>query len=239
MKKAVVLKAPGTNNDCETRYALEKAGADPRIVHINRIASGEVNLDDFSIMVIPGGFSYGDELGAGKLFSLFLKYRFRESFERFIRKGKLVAGICNGFQVLLKTGVFNLPDSSQRLTLTRNDCGDFVCRWVELKVDTDKFWFRGLEDRIKLPVAHAEGKFTGEREALESLRENGQIALQYLDNPNGSSLDIAGIVSSQGNVLGLMPHPERYLFGYQYPGPRRERQVPWGIQIYRNMVENA
>ncbi len=239
VKKAIVLKAPGTNNDCETRFALKRAGAQPSIVHINRIASGEVKLDDFAIMAIPGGFSYGDELGGGKVFSLFLKHRFKESFEKFIKKGKLVVGICNGFQVLVKTNVFPELGSLQRLSLTSNDCGTFVCRWTELEVDTGKFWFSGLDRRIKLPIAHAEGKFSGDKDILENISGQGQIAVKYLDNPNGSCMDIAGIVNRQGNVLGLMPHPERYLFGYQYPELFREKQDAWGMKIYRNIVKNA
>ncbi len=239
VKKAIVIKAPGTNNDFETARALEMAGAQASIVHINRIAAGQTRLDDFSIMVIPGGFSYGDELGAGKMFSLFLKHRFREEFEKFIKKGKLVAGICNGFQVLVKANVFPELCSPQSLTLTSNDCGTFICRWVELEVDTGKFWFKGLDCRISLPIAHAEGKFTGTGETLDDISECGLAALTYIENPNGSYKNIAGIVNRQGNVLGMMPHPERYVFSYQYPGFFRRPEEIWGIKIYRNIVKNA
>ncbi len=236
MKKAIVLKAPGTNNDYEVHHALKESGAEPQIVHINELAGKRKMLEDYAILVIPGGFSYGDDLGAGKVFSLFLEYKLRESLIKFIKSGRIVLGVCNGFQVLVKSKL--LPDISveQRVTLCFNDIGRFVCKWVKLRVNKKLFWFNGVQDEIELPVAHSEGKFMMLPGVEKNLKNNGQIAISYIDNPNGSECDIAGITNKEGNVLGLMPHPERFFNSFQHPS---KNVVPWGRKIFRNIVNNA
>lgn len=239
MKKAIILKAPGTNNDYETFRALNDSGAQANIVHINQLASGEEKLDDYAILVIPGGFSYGDDLGAGKVFSIFMEHRFRDSIVRFIEAGKIVLGICNGFQVLVKSKLLPDINTKQKVTLSFNDSGKFICRWIRLKPNRDTFWFKGLPEEIELPIAHAEGKFTALEEAAQEIKENGLVALSYLDNPNGSMLDIAGITNQQGNVLGLMPHPERFFDAFNHPASRNRKVEPWGRKIFRNIVEHA
>ncbi|MFH1416189.1 MAG: phosphoribosylformylglycinamidine synthase I [Elusimicrobiota bacterium] len=239
MKKAIVLKAPGTNNDYETHHGLIESGAAAEIVHVNELASGKKRLKDYSILVIPGGFSYGDDLGAGKVFSIFMKYNLKEDIENFIKEGRIVLGICNGFQVLVKSGLLPDIDSKNRVTLSFNDSGRFICRWVGLKVNSGKFWFKGMDDEIELPIAHAEGKFITENGSVDVLENNGQIALTYLENPNGSEGDIAGITNKEGNVLGMMPHPDRFFSEYQHPASRNRKIIPWGRLLFRNMVENA
>ena len=238
MVRAIVLKAPGTNNDYETNYALKDAGAISEIVHINEIACHQKSLNDYAILVIPGGFSYGDSLGAGKVYSLFLRYHLQDDINRFIKKGKIVLGVCNGFQVLVKSCILPGGDS-QKITLAENDCGRFICKWVKLRVRKNLFWFKGLPEEIELPIAHAEGRFIASEEVLKDLKKKNRIALYYKENPNGSASDVAGITNNDGNVLGLMPHPERFLFDYQHPAYRNRDITAWGKRIYKNIVENA
>lgn len=233
------MKSPGTNNDFETLHALKEAGAHARIVHVNELTACTVRLEDFGIMVIPGGFSYGDDLGAGKVLSLFLEYKLRNDLIKFIRKGKIVMGICNGFQVLAKAKLLPEISSSQKVTLGFNQSGRFVCKWVRLKVNKDIFWFKGLPDEIELPVAHAEGRFMASPRINKDLIKKGQTVLHYIDNPNGSQNNIAGITNSDGNVLGMMPHPERFFYPFQHPGFRNKKVIPWGKRIFRNVVKNA
>jgi len=239
VKKAAVLKAPGTNNDYESYHALRYAGAEPDIIHINELASGKADLEDYCMMVIPGGFSYGDDLGAGKVFSLFLEHRVHDSINRFLKKGKIVLGICNGFQVLVKSKL--IPDSSarQKITLTYNESGRFICRWIKLNLNKDLFWFKGMPDTIELPIAHAEGRFVIDPEYREEFLASGSIAMKYEDNPNGSWNSIAAITNTQANVLGMMPHPDRFFYGSQYPGAVKKDIVPWGGKIFKNMVDHA
>jgi len=239
VKKAAVLKAPGTNNDYETWFALKEAGASPEIVHVNQVYRREKKLDDYAILVIPGGFSYGDDLGAGKVFSLFMKYREKEEILRFVRKGKPVLGICNGFQALVKAGLLPGFSEMQQATLAANVTGRFICRWEKLDVNKGIKWFKGLPAEIELPIAHAEGRFTANEEICVRLKEDKLVAFTYIDNPNGSAYNIAGIVNREGNVLGMMPHPERFLFEYQYPGAEKGKIIPWGKIIYRNIVQYA
>ncbi len=239
MKKAIVLKAPGTNNDYETWHALKASGADAQIVHVNELAGKRKRLKDYAILVIPGGFSYGDDLGAGKVFSLFMQYKFKEDIEEFVNSGRMVLGICNGFQVLVKSGLLPETGAGQQVTLGFNDCGRFICKWVRLNVNRELFWFNGMEEEIELPIAHAEGKFITPDGSAEELKKNGQVALTYMENPNGSEGNIAGIVNSAGNVLGMMPHPDRFFSEYQHPACRNKKVTPWGKIIFRNMVKNA
>ncbi len=238
-KKAVVLKAPGTNNDRETVFALEESGAQTDLIHINDLVRGSKSLRNYGIAVIPGGFSYGDNLGAGKLFSLFLKYRFGEEVAKFVKKGGILLGVCNGFQVLAKAGILPGTHSTQEITLALNQSGRFVCQWVRLKVKRKHFWFEGFPEMIELPVAHAEGRFFADGSVINRLRAEKKIALEYVDNPNGSESNIAAVVNEKGNVLGMMPHPERFFHPFQHPAFRNRKVFPWGRKFFENIVKNA
>jgi len=211
----------------ETAFAFEQAGAEASLVHINRLIEHEERLDDYQMLVIPGGFTYGDDVAAGKVLANELRLRLGEDVRWFIGDGRLILGICNGFQVLVKAGF--LPelsyDGAPRLTLITNDSGRFECRWVYLAVNKQSpcIFTRGLE-RLQLPVAHAEGKLV----ALDGALTDANVVLTYTDekgntgagypyNPNGSAGGIAGICDSSGHIFGLMPHPERYIRGIQHP----------------------
>lgn len=242
--RVVVLRTGGTNCDRETAFAFRLAGAQAQILHINHFIAADKCLLDFDILAIPGGFSYGDDIAAGKILANELKYRLGQDLLSFIARGKLIIGICNGFQVLVKAGILpgNLnsnkkADPTQIATLTINDSNKFEDRWVYLKSQDHKVtrspvkcvWIKGLPEVTTLPVAHGEGKFICRDNAvLKQLNRNGQIVLRYCDrdgnlvsdyplNPNGSMDNIAGICDKTGKVLGLMPHPERHIWKRQSP----------------------
>lgn len=226
--KALVLHAAGTNRDPDACTALELAGAAPEMVHVNALRSGERRLVDYAMLVIPGGFSYADALGAGRLFALDLASYFADGVTEFVASGRPVIGICNGFQVLVKAGILpGIPtpagtEGGRATTLTHNGSGRFECRWTTMAVPASAcIWTRSLPGTMSCPVAHGEGRFLVDSEAtLEGLRSAGQLALLYAGddglpargaypaNPNGSVADIAGVCNPAGNVLGLMPHPE-------------------------------
>lgn len=264
--KALVLTGNGINCEREMAHACKMAGADVvDIVFLYDLLSGEVRLDDYHFLNLPGGFLDGDDLGSAKAGAHRLKYariggrgeRLEESILRFIREGKLILGVCNGFQLMVKAGL--LPALSgrygeQEVTLTCNESGRFEDRWVGLKVDPASpcIFTRGLE-RLYLPVRHGEGKFIPrDGEVLEEMRKKRLVALQYADpvtqkptekyplNPNGSVEGIAGICDETGRLFGLMPHPEAYLDFVNHPRWTREK-VPeegMGLAIFRNAVEH-
>jgi len=223
--KVLVLRAAGSNCDFETKFAFDKAGGQADLVHVNRLLSGETKLDQFQILAIPGGFTYGDDISAGKILANQLKYKLAEVLNKFYNDGKLIIGICNGFQVLVKAGLLPIVDfmAKQSVTLSNNDSGKFEDRWIYLNVNNGPcVYTRNINKVLYFPVAHAEGKFVPKDETvLNSLTKNNQIVFQYVspkngktdypDNPNGSINDIAGICDPTGRVLGLMPHPERHL----------------------------
>lgn len=247
-----ILKAPGTNCDGETFHAFEVAGAEPEFVWVEELKSGAKRLDRFQILAIPGGFTYGDDLGAGKLLANEIKSRWADSLAQFLREEKLVIGICNGFQMLVKAGL--LPSgklgSPQEATLTFNDSGKFEDRWVTLRPEFSVcIWTQGIEEPIELPVAHGEGKFLPkDQTVLEHLLGFGQIPFHYCDregqeagypwNPNGSVGNIAAICDPTGRILGLMPHPERHVTARQHPRWTREGRTGEGegLRIFRNGV---
>lgn len=251
--KAIVLRAAGVNCDLETEHALELAGAAAQRIHINRIMEKPSCLADCQILVFPGGFSYGDDVAAGKILANQVIHHLREVLTRFIEDGKLVLGICNGFQVLIKTGF--LPGLKEgnglSATLTDNDSGKFEDRWVYLQPGTDRCVFLDPNRRIYLPIAHGEGKIVARDPAiLEKLRQEGYVAFRYVDadgregpfpiNPNGSADSIAGLTDSTGRVLGLMPHPERFVRRTQHPHwTRLEKSDPAGdgLSIFNNAVK--
>ncbi len=259
--KALVLQAYGTNRDIDVMEALTLAGADPSIVPLNELRTHKALFQYFQLLVVAGGFSYADALGAGKLLALDLASYFEEEITIFVDSGKPVIGICNGFQALVKSGILPFgnsgkrkkPENGSEATLTFNACGHFECRWVTLKPISQKcIWTRGLNELITCPVAHGEGNFqTSELFPLSSFMEEDQIALsyacpdgspakgQYPANPNGSLLDIAGICNPQGNVLGLMPHPENHIHAWQHPRHTRGESGQSGLKLFKNGVKYA
>jgi phosphoribosylformylglycinamidine synthase len=255
--KAIILRTAGTNCDYETRYALEKAGADVDLVHVNQLVKDKGLLSSYHIFVLPGGFTYGDDIAAGKVLANQLRHHLLDELTRFVEDGKLVIGICNGFQVLIKMGLLpgingtqpSVNEYRQEFTLTYNDSNKFEDRWVYLKSFSDKSVFIDNDCILYVPIAHAEGKFVaGNGGELENLGKSGQIIFKYVDkdgnianypwNPNGSLDNIAGICDSTGRVLGMMPHPERYIEPTQHPRWTREglKSEGDGIAIFRNAV---
>ncbi len=258
--RVLILRAPGTNCDQETAYAFEQAGAVAEVAHLNRLLESPQWSDSFQILCLPGGFSYGDDIAAGRIVAVQLRHHLTETLTRFRDAGKLVLGICNGFQVLIKSGLL-LPDCPTRgpqATLTWNTHGRFEDRWVHLAVDGPKSVFlRGI-DRMYLPIAHAEGQFIArDVEQLNLLEREGQLVLRYASgtaespkrfereplsfpaNPNGSQANVAGVCDSTGRVLGLMPHPERHVDRTHHPHWTRlpADAQPDGLPLFRNAVE--
>ena len=251
MVRAVVLRAPGTNCDAETVFAFQQAGAEVTSVHVNRLIRHEERLSDYQIMVIPGGFTYGDDIAAGKILANELGLKLGEDIIRFIEAGGLILGICNGFQVLVKAGILPEPatEGSARLTLAANDSGRFECRWVYLAVNKQSpcVFTEGI-DRLYLPVAHGEGKVVADPGVLPELNvalyytdEHGNSEAGYPHNPNGSVANIAGICDSSGRVFALMPHPERHIRGTQHPQWTRQgaKEYGDGFPIFLNAVRWA
>jgi phosphoribosylformylglycinamidine synthase len=253
--KAVVLRAAGVNCDVETQHALTLAGAKAERIHINRIIENTALLDEYQILVFPGGFSYGDDVAAGKILANQIVHHLAQAIRKFIDDGKLVLGICNGFQVLVKTGILpgingsEIGLTDQSLSITNNDSGKFEDRWVHLAPAADRCVFIDPGKRIYLPIAHAEGKVVAaDPQTLEDVKSAGHVAFRYVDadgnegpfpvNPNGSMDSIAALTDSTGRVLGLMPHPERYVHPTQHPHWRRlkEKNNPDGMIIFNNAV---
>ncbi len=250
--RTLILKAPGTNRDYDVFRAIELLGGSPEILPLTDLRPCPERLRDFGVLIVPGGFSYGDALGAGKLFALDLSQFFADEVARFVESGRPVLGICNGFQVLVKAGILpGVGFPEHYFTLAHNARGNFECRWVNLKAPTsNSIWTKGVE-RIHCPVAHGEGRFDSDFEgAGELLSHEGCVALQYCDengaiaggrypfNPNGSIADIAGICNRQGNVLGLMPHPENAVFEYEL-GSMPGRVGEGARQLFRNGLRYA
>jgi phosphoribosylformylglycinamidine synthase I len=243
----LILRAAGTNCDVEAAYAFELAGAATRSVHINRILESSAILKECQILAFPGGFSYGDDIAAGKILANQLVHHLGDALRDFIEAGKPVIGICNGFQVLVKTDLLPGPlagQTGQTATLTNNDSGRFVDRWIHLVPQESKcIWTKGVGP-IDLPIAHGEGKFVPATESIrQALHINQQIALTYgNENPNGSIDAIAGVCDSTGLVFGLMPHPERYVDPTQHYAWTSQHPLPHegqGLQIFRNAITHV
>ena len=258
-----MLRAPGTNCDLETAFAFEACGATADRVHLMRLFETPDLLADYQVLCIPGGFSYGDDIGAGVIFSRQLSGRLEGTLGEFLNRDTLILGICNGFQVLLKSGI--LPNGTKTwpatgeppATLTWNDNGKYTAIWVKLKVCAPQNVFLKDLDELELPIAHAEGKFVVRDErVLADWEANSQIALRYApqsssqasstnqilpypDNPNGSIANIAGLGDPTGRVLGLMPHPERFLHKTQHPQWTRRQMDAMGSgqKIFQNAVD--
>jgi phosphoribosylformylglycinamidine synthase subunit PurQ / glutaminase len=250
--RVLVLRAPGTNCDQETAYAFEQAGGVADVWHVNRLLDRPQMAQDYQILCVPGGFSYGDDVAAGRILGNLFQHHLRDAMLEFKAAGKLILGICNGFQVLIKSGVL-LADDAQGTpaTLCLNDSGRYEDRWVHLAAEGDKCVFLRGVDRIELPIAHAEGKFAARNQAeLDRLAQAGQLVLRYVNptgaaevpfpaNPNGSQANVAGLCDETGRVLGLMPHPERNIDPTHHPQwTRRPASRPGdGLRIFQNAVE--
>lgn len=260
--KALVITGFGLNCEAETAHALRLAGAEPNLIHLNDLMDAPERLDDYQILAFVGGFSFGDHIAAGTVFANRLRHRMAEPLDAFVRSGRLVIGICNGFQVMVKLGILPGIDGdyrSRRVTLTANDSGVFRNAWIRARANADSpcVFTKGI-DLIDLPIRHGEGKFVVDcNDTLDRMRENGQIALQYVHpetgepteefphNPNGSPLGVAGVCDPTGRIFGLMPHPEAYSTLYNHPLWTRMNiessltEEGAGIQIFRNGVEFA
>ncbi len=254
-QRALVLRAPGINCDRETAHACRLVGFETDLLHINRLLQAPERLLDYALLVIPGGFSYGDDLGAGTLLARNLTIHLGSQLDQFIDEGRLVLGICNGFQVLVRAGllpgrVTNTLDIRTVASLTDNMSAQFESRWVTLGVEISTCLFtQWIKRPIELPVAHGEGQFVLAEDAmLAQLQKSGQVPLVYTSptggdvvypgNPNGSIGNIAGVCNARGNVFGLMPHPERYVSALQHP-QRRGTSDGDGLLIFKNAYEYA
>jgi phosphoribosylformylglycinamidine synthase subunit PurQ / glutaminase len=251
--RVIVLRAPGTNCDEETAAAWQIVGARVETWHVGRLLEDPHALDGFEILTIPGGFSYGDDLGAGRILATRLGHALGDALRRFHDRGGLILGICNGFQVLVRCGLLPGGASQTAATLAHNDSGRFEARWIKLAPRPGLSPFVSFSEPIELPVAHGEGKFLmADQKALDSLDAAGQVVLKYADqeglptqsypaNPNGSALAAAGVCDSSGRVFGLMPHPERFVNSFQHPRWTRMAKPlgdgdGQGLMIFRGAV---
>jgi phosphoribosylformylglycinamidine synthase subunit PurQ / glutaminase len=249
--RAIVLRAPGTNCDEETAAAWQRAGADVETWHISRLLESPGALDRFQILTLPGGFSYGDDLGAGRILATRIGAVLGDALRRFHDRGGLILGICNGFQVLVRSGLLPGGPAPCPATLAHNDSGRFEARWVRLLPRPGRSPFVCFPEPIELPVAHGEGNFvTAEPAHLETLEASGQVVLQYADqanrptqeypaNPNGSAGAVAGLCDPSGRVFGLMPHPERFIDPWHHPRWTRRFSQPGegdGLRIFSGAV---
>ncbi len=254
----LIVRAPGTNCDQETAYAFEQAGGRTEVLHINRLLENPALFGQFQILCIPGGFSYGDDVGAGRILANQIQHHLSGHLAEFKAAEKLILGICNGFQVLLKSGILLEPEpgTGPAATLTWNDSGRYEDRWVRLGVDGAQSVFLAGVDSMYLPIAHAEGRFVPRDDAVQGrLASAGQFALRYRplangadapldaalpfpDNPNGSVLNVAGVCDPTGRVMGLMPHPERHIDRTQHPRWTRGEggEVGDGLKLFQNAV---
>jgi phosphoribosylformylglycinamidine synthase len=249
--RALILRAPGANCDAEAQLAFEQAGAVAQRLHINRLREQPALLQNYQVLVIPGGFTYGDDVAAGKILANELRHFLGNALHQFRARENLILGICNGFQVLLKAGLILPPDEDGPLaTLTHNAAGRFEDRWIYLQARPGKCVFLKDYDRLHVPVAHGEGNFVCRAAwILKGLDQAGQTVLRYVDaegrhgpypvNPNGAQGDVAGLCDVSGRVLGLMPHPERHVLPTQHPRWTREGLAPQGdgLRLFRNAVE--
>ncbi len=242
----LIIRTAGTNCDRELAHAFELAGATTSTVHLNTLIAEPGMVEAFDIIGLPGGFSYGDDIAAGRILANRLRHKLLAPLQAAVARGVPVIGICNGFQVLIKLGL--LPDpvaASQVATLADNTSGRFVARWTGVRAEADSvcLWTRGLET-FTLPIAHGEGRLFAPDTLLDQLEQSGQIALRYTENPNGSARDIAGLCDPTGVVLGLMPHPERFTHPTHHPQWTRQSpdwftQTPAGLRIFQNAVSHV
>ncbi|MFA5995330.1 MAG: phosphoribosylformylglycinamidine synthase I [Patescibacteria group bacterium] len=257
--KILILSGYGLNRESDAEYAWRQAGADPEIVHINDLIAGRKKIKNYQVFMIPGGFSYADETGSGNALANKIKYNLGDQIIKFISDGKLVLGVCNGFQVLVNLGLLpgiNEDYESRRVALQYNASARLQCRWVHIKNYSKKCVFtKNLNDLIYCPVAHGEGNFYTDDKTLQELYDNDQIVFKFVDangkpangkfpvNPNGALQDITGICDATGRVLGMMPHAEdavNYTNRLDWTKLKTQRnfnkQDIAGLKIYQNAV---
>ena len=253
--KAAVLKTEGTNCDEEAIFALNLAGADAKLVHVNDLREKRENLKNYQILMFPGGFAYGDDIASGKIFAVELTSFLLDELKKFVdRKDTVTLGVCNGFQVLVRTGLLPLGTPGEmKATLTNNDSGHFECRWAQIKTEKKNAcaFLQGAYDISWVAINHGEGKFFASKETIDEIEkknlvvfryvdENGNPTQHYPENPNGSINAIAGVCDPSGRILGLMPHPEKFVQVTQYPNWRREKITkPHGLFLFEEMVHYA
>ncbi len=259
--RVLVLRAPGTNCDEETAHAFERAGATAERVHVNRLIENPALMDRYQVLCVPGGFSYGDDIAAGRILASRLRRHLSDMVDAFVHGNgdRLVLGICNGMQVLMRLGVLTEGvggEDTTPATLTWNNHGRFEDRWVHLAVDQTPCVFLKDIERMYLPMANAEGKFVAAGESvLNELGNAGRLAIRYCDgpeggvqnemlpfpmNPNGADANVAGVCDSTGRVFGLMPHPERHIDATQHPTWTRRKEQPEhgdGLAMFKNAVD--
>jgi len=253
----LVMFGYGINCEEETKFAFETAGARADIVHINDLIDGYKKLDNYQVIAFPGGFSYGDDTGAGNAFANRIRNNFWDEIKTFVGGDHLIIGICNGFQIIANLGLFSDTNGTPQVALTHNTSARYYDRWVDLIVQNNSPWLLGIE-KLSLPIAHGEGRFYAEPKTLNEINQRRLVALKYFkgemceyqyleQNPNGSLEDIAGITDDSGRIFGMMPHPERAIGFTQHPYwtllkeqyKRSEREIPGegqGIQIFKNGV---
>jgi phosphoribosylformylglycinamidine synthase subunit PurQ / glutaminase len=261
--KALILTGYGINCEEESAYVIKKAGGEAEVVHINDLIDGHKKLDDYQMMFFPGGFSYGDDTGSGNAMANKVKNNLEEEILAFAQKDKLIIGICNGFQMLANLGLVPALDDKygeRSVALMHNKTARYDCRWVHLKMTSEKcIWTKGI-DQIHVPIAHGEGNFYAEPEVLERIKAQDQVAFKYVKpdgsaalselpfNPNGALEDIAGICDESGRILGMMPHPERFNCFTNEDGWEKEKEkliregkeLPKegaGLKLFKNAVQ--
>ncbi len=263
--KVCILRTDGKNCDEELFFAFQKFGSNPEYVHVNELRSKDKRLASYQILALPGGFSYGDDIASGKVLAIELMSFLRDQIENFINKKGIVVGICNGFQTLVRTGLLPFNNLGKMdVTLAPNDNGHFECRWVKIKIEDSKCKFlnfqtstlgvvyegtRGVSD---VAVNHGEGKFFADDKTINKIEKENLVIFRYVDdkskptqkypqNPNGSLNAIAGICDPTGRILGLMPHPEKFVEITQHPNWRRWQSAGWqrkpdGAEFFQNMI---
>lgn len=247
----LIIKADGTNCDEELAFAFNVTGGNAEIVHVNQLRNKEKKFSDYNILALPGGFAYGDDVFTGKILAVELISFFSEELKKFVeRKDTLTIGICNGFQVLVRTGLLPFGNISKMdATLTNNEKGLFECRWIKIKQQKSKCVFlKDLNYIMDVSVNHGEGRFYANNETIKTIEQSDLVVFRYVDahrdptqsyphNPNGSINAIAGICDPTGRILGMMPHPEKFNHITNHPNWRRLKlKKPEGLTIFENMI---
>jgi phosphoribosylformylglycinamidine synthase len=260
--RVLIMSGYGINCEKESAHAFELAGAKADIVHINDLINSRKKMSDYDIIMFPGGFSYGDDTGSGNAFANKIRNNLWNDLVKFIDSGKLILGVCNGFQIMTHLGLFALPSSEygKRITaMESNNSNRYECRWVHIKHNNSNCVFTKGVDVMHLPVAHGEGRFFCDSKIFEELKNNNQIVFiycseggkradgQYPLNPNGAINDVAGICDKTGRVMGMMPHPERAIYSVSEPefqlrkemAKRDNREMPEFIESNLKIFKNA
>lgn len=259
--KALVITAAGINCEGELAEAFALAGAKPALVHLNALKRNPSQIDNYQLIGLPGGFSYGDAIAAGRIMAQLMRRYLYQPLVAAVQRGVPIIAPCNGFQIAVQMGLLPGPTGDESwpaepaqptVALAPNDTGRFIDRWVKIEIpnNTNCIWTRGIEldaHEAMLPIAHGEGRFvSADQSTIDAMKSHGQIALQYSasDNPNGSMAHIAGICDQSGLIFGLMPHPERYTNWHTHPfwtrlAEQKRQSEPLGLQMFRSAVEHA